>query len=234
MQPIPGTESKVKHFLRFELFIPHLFYNLGYGNRPYVDSADSDWGVTVAIQSNDTFQRSKCKPPNSPTSTAFFEQVICSSSTRLPPVIWLELMRMAKDDGAFAPIDIDSLDSFPMNLCSRIVGWMMDTREDKDVFPRVSFEIAAQAYFIDELTANLLNMLSVFDKLADETSFSPAFKFALAFIRYLLHRVKLSSFDLYTQDAYRRHNPSSGDTSHQRIFLTKKRRPCGSRGTRQL
>ncbi|KAK0212200.1 hypothetical protein DFS33DRAFT_9722 [Desarmillaria ectypa] len=146
-----------------------------------------------------TLQMSKYKPSNSPTPTAFFEQVSCSCPRKLPPIVWLKLTRMAKDDGAFSPIGIDSLDSFPMDLCNRVVPWM--TGMLKDVSACVYFEAAAQAYILDELTANLLNMLSAFDELADKTSFSLTFKFALAFIRYLLHRISLSSSGIYTQDA---------------------------------
>ncbi len=44
-------------------------------------------------------------------------------------------------------------------------------------------------------------MISVFDKLADKTSFPPTFTLALAFVRYLLHRLSLSSsLDTRTQN----------------------------------
>ncbi|KAK0459903.1 hypothetical protein IW261DRAFT_426772 [Armillaria novae-zelandiae] len=47
----------------------------------------------------------------------------------------------------------------------------------------------------------MLNMLSVFHKLADKTSFPTTFTLLLASIRYLLHRISLSSFDIDTDDA---------------------------------
>ncbi len=78
-------------------------------------------------------------------------------------------MRMAKDDGAFAPIDVDSLYSFPMDLCSRVVPCIMN--ELIDTSPYLYFENAAPAYFNDELTVNLLNMLSAFDICPIKTSF---------------------------------------------------------------
>ncbi len=190
-KPEPGMEPKVERLLRFELFIPDLLY-MG-PDRLYVDIADGDLGLTAAVQSNDALQMSQYKPTNSPTPAAFFEQVTCSSAMKLPPVVWLKLMRMAKDDGAFAPIDINSLDSFPMDMCSRLIPLMFSAL--KDASPCMHFEIAAQVYFIDELTANLLNTLSSFDILTDKTSFSSTFKLTLAFIRYLLHRVSLFSFD---------------------------------------
>ncbi|PBK61933.1 hypothetical protein ARMSODRAFT_618805 [Armillaria solidipes] len=196
-KPNPGMESKVEHLLRFELFIPYVLY-MG-RNRLYVDIADGDLGLTAAVQSNDALQMSQYKPTNSPTPTAFFEQVTCSRAMKLPPVVWLKLMRMAKDDGAFAPIDVNSLDSFPMDLCSRFFPLILSTL--KDASPCMHFEIAAQVYFIDELTVNLLNMLSSFDILTDKTSFPSTFKLTLAFIRYLLHRISLSSFDVYIHRA---------------------------------
>ncbi len=66
-------ESKVERLLRFELFIPHLYHDMDHKIqiRSYVDAADDDWALTVTVQSNDTLQRSKYKPPDSPTSTAF-------------------------------------------------------------------------------------------------------------------------------------------------------------------
>ncbi|SJK98272.1 uncharacterized protein ARMOST_01535 [Armillaria ostoyae] len=203
LKPSSGMESKVERLLRFELFIPHLYDDMDNETRArfYVDAADDDQGLTVVVQSNDTLQRSKYKPPDSPTSTAFFQQVTHSHPVMLPPVIWLELMRMAKDDGAFAPIDIDSLDDFPMHLCSYIAPWNMQML--KGTSPCVYFEIATREYFVEEFTANMLNMISAFDKLADKTSFPPTFTLALASVRYLLHRISLSSFDIDTQHTLR-------------------------------
>ncbi|KAK0215299.1 hypothetical protein EDD85DRAFT_798700 [Armillaria nabsnona] len=101
-KPSPGMESKFERLLRFKLFIPHLYYNIDDNNQiqPYVDAADDEQGLTITVQSNNTLQRSKYKPPDAPTSTAFFRQVTHSGPVMLPPVIWLELMRMARDDGA--------------------------------------------------------------------------------------------------------------------------------------
>ena len=65
--------------------------------------------------------------------------------------------------------------------------------------PCIYFEVAAREYFIEEFTVNLLNMISAFDKLADKTSFPPTFTLALASVRYLLHRISLSSFDIDIQ-----------------------------------
>ncbi|KAK0470813.1 hypothetical protein IW261DRAFT_1672266 [Armillaria novae-zelandiae] len=73
----PGMESKFERLLRFELFILHLSNDI-YNElkfRSYVEAAANDWGLTVAIKSIDTLQRSKYKPPDTPTSTAFFRQV---------------------------------------------------------------------------------------------------------------------------------------------------------------
>ncbi|KAK0226637.1 hypothetical protein IW262DRAFT_1457876 [Armillaria fumosa] len=199
LKPIPGMESKVERLLRFELFIPHLDNDLHNENksRLYVDAAD-DEGLTVAVQSNNTLQRSKFKPPDSPTSTAFFRQVTHSYPVMLPPAIWLGLMRTARDDGAFAPIDIDSLDVFPMRLCSYIIPCRPPMPED--TLRCVHFKLAAQDHFPEEFTANMLNMISVFDQLADKTSFPPTFTLALASVRYLLHRLSLySSLDTDTQ-----------------------------------
>ncbi|KAK0437936.1 uncharacterized protein EV420DRAFT_1587037, partial [Desarmillaria tabescens] len=159
-------EAKIERLLRFELFIP--FWLHLERSRFYVDIADGDLGLTVAVQSNDDLQR-----------------MTCSSEMKLPPAIWLKLMRIAKDDGAFAPIDVDSLDSFPMDLCSRVVPRIMSTFKDTESC--LYFENAASAYFNDELAANLLNILSAFDVLTDKTSFPSTFKLTLAFIRYLLH-----------------------------------------------
>ncbi|KAK0475082.1 hypothetical protein IW261DRAFT_498811 [Armillaria novae-zelandiae] len=145
-------------------------------SRLYVDIADGDLGLTAAVQSIDTLQMSQHKPTNSPTPTAFLKQVTCSN------------------DGAFAPIDINSLDSFPMDRCSDIIPLICSGI--KDTLPCTYLDIAAQVYFIDEWTANLLNMLSSFDILTDKTSFPSTFKLMLAFIRYLLHRGSLSSFDV--------------------------------------
>ncbi|KAK0226641.1 hypothetical protein IW262DRAFT_1457879 [Armillaria fumosa] len=203
LKPLPGMESKVERLLRFELFIPHLDNDIENEakSRLYVDAAD-DEELTVAVQSNDMLQRSKCKPPDSPTSTAFFRQVTHSHPVMLSPVVWLGLMRTARDDGAFAPIDIDSLDVFPMRLCSYISPYEPPMPEG--TLSCVSFETAVQDYFPEEFTTNMLNMISVFDKLADKTSFPPTFTFALAFVRYLLHQLSLSS---------------SLDTDSQNIFV---------------
>ncbi len=124
-KPWPGMESKFERLLRFELFIPHLYYEMddNIQTRSYVDAADDDQGLTVAVQSNITLQKSQYKPPDPLTSTAFFRQVTCLHPVMLPPVIWLELMQMARDDGAFAPIDIDSLDDFPMRLYKSLLPW---------------------------------------------------------------------------------------------------------------
>ncbi|KAK0470802.1 hypothetical protein IW261DRAFT_1672250 [Armillaria novae-zelandiae] len=197
-KPWPGMESKVERLLRFQLFIPHLYNDVDseIKSRPYVEAAD-DEGLLIAVQSNDTLQRSKYKPPGSPTSTAFFLRVAHSRPVMLPPVIWLGLMRMAKDDGAFNPIDIDSLDVFPMHLCNYIGLW--NVQVPKSTSPCLYFEMAAREYFVEEFTANLFKMLSPFDKLADKTSFPTAFTLALASVRYLLHRISLSSFDIDTQ-----------------------------------
>ncbi|KAK0226664.1 hypothetical protein IW262DRAFT_1363508 [Armillaria fumosa] len=100
-------------------------------------------------------------------------------------------MRTANNDGAFARIDINSLDVFPMHLCRYILPWKPPMPED--TLRRVPFEIAVQDHFPEEFTANMLNMISAFDILADKTSFPPTFTFALAFVRYLLHRLSLSS-----------------------------------------
>ncbi|KAK0226638.1 hypothetical protein IW262DRAFT_1294812 [Armillaria fumosa] len=192
LKPLLGMESIVERLLRFELFIPHL-ENDWYKqirSRDYIDAAD-DEGLTVAVQSNDTLQRSQYKPPDSPTSTAFFRQVTHSHQIVLPPVIWLELMRVAKDDGAFAPIDIDSLDVLPMQLCSYASFWGIQ-RPKEDSWRCVSFEIATEEYFPKEFKANVFNMISAFDKLVDKRSFPPVVPFALAFARYLLHRLSLS------------------------------------------
>ncbi len=197
LKPKPGMEPKVERLLRFELFIPY-WLPAGRG-RFYVDIADGDLELATAVQSNDALQRSQYKPSNTPTPAAYFEQATCSSEVKLPPVVWLQLMRMAKDDGAFAPIDVDSLDSFPMDLCSRVVPCIMN--ELIDTSPYHCFENAAPAYFNDELTASLLNMLSAFDILSDKTSFPSTFKLAIAFIRYLLHRVSLSAFYVEIQRA---------------------------------
>ncbi len=106
---------------------------------------------------------------------------------------------MAKDDGAFTPINIDSLDDFPMRLYWDVV--FRKTHGLKATSPRVHFPTAAAEHFFEEFTVNLLNMISVFDKLADKTSFPPTFTLALAFVRYLLHRLSLSSsFDTDTQN----------------------------------
>ncbi|KAK0459338.1 uncharacterized protein EV420DRAFT_1642307 [Desarmillaria tabescens] len=196
-KPRPGMEPKVERLLRFELFIPN-WLHMG-RNRLYVDIADGDLELAAAVQSNDAVQKSQYKPFNTPTPAAFFEQVTCSSQMNLPPVVWLKLMQMAKDDGAFAPIDVDSLDSFPMDLCSRVVPCIMNTF--KDASPCFYFENAAPDYFNDESTANLLNMISAFDILTDKISFPSTFKLMLAFVRYLLHRVSLSSFDVDIQRA---------------------------------
>ncbi|KAK0226645.1 hypothetical protein IW262DRAFT_1543037 [Armillaria fumosa] len=199
LKPISGMESKVERLLRFELFIPHLYNDLHNENksRLYVDAGD-DEGLAVAVQSNNTLQRSKFKPPDSPTSTAFFRQVTHSYPVMLPPAIWLGLMRTARDDGAFAPIDIDSLDVFPMRLCSYIIPCRPPMLED--TLRCVHFKLAVQDHFPEEFTANMLNMISVFDQLADKTSFPPTFTLALASVRYLLHRLSLySSLDTDTQ-----------------------------------
>ncbi len=138
-KPSPGMESKFERLLRFELFIPHLYYDMDekIPLRRYVDAADDDWALTVAVQSNNTLQRNSYKPPDSPISTAFFRQVAHSDPVMLPPVIWLKLMRMAKDDGAFTPINIDSLDDFPMHLYRSVVPWK--THGLKATSPRVHF-----------------------------------------------------------------------------------------------
>ncbi len=194
LKPFPGMESKFGRLLRFELFIPNLLHHIYHSgqSRPYVDAAD-DWALTVAVQSNDTLQRSKYKPPDSPTSTAFFRQVTRSDPMMLPPVIWLKLMRMAKDEGAFTPIDIDSLDVFPMHLYSGVVPWKAHSIKATSPLVPVYFETAASDYFFEEFTIDLLSMFSAFDELTDKTSFPPTFTLALAFVRYLLHRLSLSS-----------------------------------------
>ncbi len=199
-KPWPGMESKFERLLRFELFIPHLYYEMddNIQIRSYVDAADNDWALTVAVQSNYTLQRSRDKPADSPASTAFFRQITHSHPVTLPPVIWLELMRMAKDDGAFAPIDIDSLDDFPTRLYKSLLPWQ--THGPNTTSPLVYFATAASEYFREEFTVNLLNMFSVFDELTNKTSFPPTFTLALAFVRYSLHRLSLSFFDTDTQN----------------------------------
>ncbi|KAK0226587.1 hypothetical protein IW262DRAFT_1294758 [Armillaria fumosa] len=202
-KPWPGMESKVERLLRFELFIPYLDNDLfnETKSRIYVVAA-ADEGLTVAVQANETLQRSIYKPPDSLTSTAFFRLVTHSHPVMLPPVIWLGLMRTAKDDGAFAPIDLDSLDVFPMHLCSSSYIGPLITQMITGTSPCVYFGTAAQEYFVEEFTANLLNMLSAFDKLADEASFPTTFTLTLATVRYLLHRISLSSSDIDTQQTF--------------------------------
>ncbi|KAK0493139.1 hypothetical protein EDD18DRAFT_431297 [Armillaria luteobubalina] len=204
LKPSPGMESKVERLLHFESFIPQLYNDIDNisQSRLYIEAA-GDERLAFVVQSNITLQRSKYKPADSPTSTAFFRQIIFSVMPKLPPVIWLELMRMAQDDGAFAPIDTDSLDDFPTHLCSYIVTWnSWNIQMLKSTSPCVYFEIAARNHFVEEFTANLLNMISAFDKLADKTSFPATFTLALASIRYLLHRISLSSFDIDTQHTF--------------------------------
>ncbi|KAK0494428.1 hypothetical protein EDD18DRAFT_1333007 [Armillaria luteobubalina] len=204
MKPIPGMGSRVEHLLRFELFIPHVFddWYREHSEREYVDAA-GDERLAVAVLSNDTLQMSVHKPPKSPTSTAFFRRIALADDVKLPPVIWFGFMRTAKDDGAFAPIDIDSLDDFPLRLC-RYVN--VRPRTPDVTVLSVAFEIAILYCFPkechEELTVNMLNVISTFDRFADKTSFPPTFTFPLAFVRYVLHRVSLvSSFDDVTKDA---------------------------------
>ncbi|KAK0459900.1 hypothetical protein IW261DRAFT_426670 [Armillaria novae-zelandiae] len=118
----------------------------------------------------------------------------------LPPVIWLGLMRTAKNDGAFAPIDIGSLDVFPMHLCSCMGSINLQIPKES---PCVSFETAVQDRFPEEFSNNMLDMLSAFDKLPDKTLFPTTFTFILASVRYLLHRISLStSLDTDTQSTF--------------------------------
>ncbi|KAK0493142.1 hypothetical protein EDD18DRAFT_431553 [Armillaria luteobubalina] len=186
-KPLPGMESKVERLLRFELFIPHLYYySDDHKLRCYIDAAD-DKGLAVAVQSNNTLQRSLHKPHNSPTSTAFFLQVALADDVKLLPAIWFGLMRTAKNDGAFAPIDIDSLDDFPLRLCCYV-----DVRPSTPpaTVPCATFHAAVHCYFpkecSEEFTINMLNVISKFDQFVDKTSFPPTFTFALAFVRYML------------------------------------------------
>ncbi|KAK0493043.1 hypothetical protein EDD18DRAFT_428880 [Armillaria luteobubalina] len=182
-KPWLGMESKVEHLLHFEFFIPCLdndLYN-EVKSRIYVDAAN-DEGLIVTVQANETLQRSIYKPPDSPTSTAFFRQVTHSHPVMLPPVIWLGLMRTAKADGAFTPIDLDSPDVFPMHLCSSSYIGPLITQMITSTSPRVYFGTAAQEYFIEEFTTNMLNMLSAFDKLADKTLFLTTFTLTLAIV----------------------------------------------------
>ncbi|KAK0486522.1 hypothetical protein IW261DRAFT_801384 [Armillaria novae-zelandiae] len=198
LRPLPGMEFKVEHLLRFELFIPHLYSDMDNPNKylPYIDAAD-DGSLAVAVQSNNARQRSIHKPSDSSTSTAFFQQMLFSNPWPvLPPVIWLGLMRAAKGDGAFAAIDIDSLDIFPLHLHGYI---LKDLLVQQDSSSLVCFEEAVTYHFPEEFATNMLNMLSVFNKLADKTSFPTAFTLALASIRYLLHRISLSPFDIDTE-----------------------------------
>ncbi|KAK0470790.1 hypothetical protein IW261DRAFT_921123 [Armillaria novae-zelandiae] len=200
LKPLPGVESKVERLLRFELFIPHLqtdWYERSQ-SRHYIEAAD-DERLALAVRSNNAIQRSIYKPSDSSTPTALFQQIISSeSSPYLPPVIWLGLMRAAQSDGAFTAIDIDSLDVFPLRLC-RYVFPRRSPIVWQDSSLRVRFERAVADNFPEEFATNMLNMLSMFNKLADKTSFPTTFTLALASIRYLLRRISLSPFDTDTE-----------------------------------
>ncbi|KAK0470800.1 hypothetical protein IW261DRAFT_1597640 [Armillaria novae-zelandiae] len=201
VKPLPEMECKVERLLRFELFIPHLETDW-YERIPlrhYIEPADHE-RLALAVQSNDALQRSSHKPSDSPTSTAFFQEIISSgSSPDLPPVIWLGLMRAAKGDGAFDPINIDSLDVFPLLLCRYIV-FRKNPIVRQDSSSLVSFWSAVADNFPEEFATNMLNMLSVFNHLADKTLFPTTFTLALASIRYLLHRISLPSSDIDPED----------------------------------
>ncbi|KAK0493131.1 hypothetical protein EDD18DRAFT_1180745 [Armillaria luteobubalina] len=87
-----------------------------------------------------------------------------------------------------------------MHLCSYIIPGKLPTPISTSAC--VSFEATVQDYFPEEFMANMLHMISSFDKFADRTSFPPTFTFALAFVRYVLHRLSLSSsLDTDTQNA---------------------------------
>ncbi|KAK0470817.1 hypothetical protein IW261DRAFT_1672270 [Armillaria novae-zelandiae] len=195
-RPLPGMESKMERLLRFGLFIPYWFeWHDELNSRTYIKAADE----MILAQSNGGLQSNSHKRSNLRTPTAFFHQIISPLSEALPPVIWLGLMRAAKGDGTFNPIDIDSLHDFPVHLC-HVDPWARPIVRQEPSSP-VLFEIAVQDNFPEEFVTNMLNVLSSFNKFGDKTSFPITLTLALASIRYLLHRISLQSSEDYLKYA---------------------------------
>ncbi|KAK0442901.1 hypothetical protein EV421DRAFT_553603 [Armillaria borealis] len=194
-QPIPGMELKVERLLR--LFPYHSHYIVA----PDVDSLE----LNAAIQSVEVAGLpAEGRPAGLLDPAAFFRDIIQPSrALKLPPLCWSQLVRVARDEGAFRPLDPDDDDHgnmFPLHLCSSVLCSFDASQKDlKQDFgcPLVLTFSEALLYFPGKIYHHVLDMLSKFvrDPPSDWPSLPSSLRMFVVAVEFLLHRLALPESD---------------------------------------
>ncbi|KAK0455170.1 uncharacterized protein EV420DRAFT_585953 [Desarmillaria tabescens] len=197
-KPMPGMERKVERLLRFSCYpFDH-----------FIIAGDTDsFELTAAIHST-PFLRfiTRPRPAVLTSPAAFFTEIVCCHhSLKLPPLCWSRLIMMAKEDGAFTPLDPDHnnhANTFPLHLCSAVLSsFSMLLWHSKHDF-RSPLTLAfsdALPYLPYAIYNNVLTMLSEYVEdipLYDSSLRKPWRALMVATVKFLLHRLSLPESDL--------------------------------------
>ncbi|KAK0210196.1 hypothetical protein DFS33DRAFT_266795 [Desarmillaria ectypa] len=189
-QPVLDMELKVERLLR------HFPYHSRYIVAPDVDSFE----LIAAIQSVEVTGLSAGRPADLLDPAAFFGDIVLHSRTlKLPPLCWSQLVRVARDEGAFRPLDPNTDDYtnvFPLHLCSAVLcSFNASQKGLKQDFgcPLVPAFLDVLPYLPGKIYHHVLDMLSVFVR---DPSLPPYMKTFVAAVKFLLHRLVLPGSDM--------------------------------------
>ncbi|KAK0492206.1 hypothetical protein EDD18DRAFT_523945 [Armillaria luteobubalina] len=194
-QPIPGMELKVERLLR--LFPYHSRYIVA----PDVASLE----LNAAIQSIEVAGlRAGGRPAGLLDPVTFLRDNIQSNRAfKLLPLCWSQLVRVARDEGAFRPLDPEDdgrSNMFPLHLCSSVLcSYDASQKGLKQDFgcPLILTFSEALPYFPGKVYHLVLEMLSRFvkDPPSDWTSLPTSLRTFVVAVEFLLHRLALDETD---------------------------------------
>ncbi|KAK0210845.1 hypothetical protein DFS33DRAFT_1378828 [Desarmillaria ectypa] len=190
-KPLPGLETKLERLLRCAIVVAY------------------DYWIDIEPPQTDNIALVASIHAQQGPSSDFFTRVVVryeavnlihnsmNESQHFHPSVWAKIIQNADEGGAFSPIDIDTNDSYAIQLCYAVLGAFLEpSRKDVSGPPSVtetavSLHVAIRQYLFTDMTNRLLKMFTVFVRPANISSLSPSLRVLLVFAEFLIPRLPL-------------------------------------------
>ncbi len=187
--------------LRFEQFIPHLFYKEHWSMRyrAYPEHAFHTIELAASVYSHPCFSQNLSRPQGSVTAWTFLRHALINA-VQFPVIIWDNLVRNVINEDTFSPIDPTSQDSLPVTLCLSVYRALALKQPLTSPLssPAVDFSSAVlriQPGVIDKL----LQLFSMYDRHQSHSSISIRLRVLLSLTEFTLSRLFTTETETKTE-----------------------------------
>ncbi|SJL14170.1 uncharacterized protein ARMOST_17625 [Armillaria ostoyae] len=191
-EPCIETERKTERLLRFELFIPHIYFDshLTEGNRYYHDYSPDNLQLAASIHAHPAFPNAVTKSRGSHMAWMFLQHALVTDA-EFPAIIWSGLVRNAIDEGVFEPSALsDDQNMFPLILCRGLHVALRYGPPSATSVQSSYFSIAVRS-FVQDMFDDLLIMCSSCSRYSDQKLLSKRLRVILALTELQYREVAL-------------------------------------------